>query len=337
MRQTLLFLGVFIVLAGIVYFNWQGSQKSQISSIGADRLFAVEEIDQVERVFLADRMGNNTDLKWNGSFWVYNGKYKANQNAVNNLLDAIKRVQMKYKPADAAVEGMVNSLATNGIKVEIYDGQDRLLKSYYVGGATIDERGTYMIMEGANQPYVCSIPAWEGNIRFRYNLIGLEWRDKTVIGAKLEEIETISVNYPKQKNRSFKLVKAGNKYEVFPYYDITPTFKEPILPGAIEQYLTGFQGLVAEAFENNHPHRDSISEQVPFCIVTLQKKGQTQIDTVQFHPIFSPHYYAADNPQSLVATNVERFFATCSSGDFMLVQNRLFKKIFWGYDFFFKE
>ncbi|MCB9291126.1 MAG: hypothetical protein H6560_27725 [Lewinellaceae bacterium] len=49
---------------------------------------------------------------------------------------------------------MVESLATEGMKVELYDKDGGLLKAYYVGGSTSDERGTYMIMEGAEQPYV---------------------------------------------------------------------------------------------------------------------------------------------------------------------------------------
>ena len=64
---------------------------------------------------------------------------------------------------------MVKSLASEGIKVELYDRKGEKIKAYYVGGATPDERGTYMIMENAEEPYVAHIPSWEGNLRFRFN------------------------------------------------------------------------------------------------------------------------------------------------------------------------
>ena len=97
---------------------------------------------------------------------------------------------------------MVSNLATEGIKVEIYDRQDELIKTYYVGGAPPDERGTYMMLEGFEQPYVAHIPGWDGNLRFRYNLVGDEWRSRILFPGELEEIESVSIAYPRQRSKS---------------------------------------------------------------------------------------------------------------------------------------
>ena len=335
MNRTITFLVILLVLLVAFLVVVPKKRTADTLSIGEDRLFAVKEVDQIERIFLAGRDGNKTDLTWNGSYWVFNGKYKANKNAVQNLLDAVTRVQMKYKPADAAVDGMVRSLSSEGIKVEIFGPKNKPLKTYYVGGATVDERGTYMIMEGANQPYVCSIPGWEGNLRFRFSLRDDQWRDKTVFSTKLEDIKAVSVEYPKQKNRSFRIGYKSGAFQLSPFYDITPVPDKPIIPGTIEQFLTQFEHLVAESFDNKNPLKDSISQRVPFCIVTLETKGDLK-KSVAFHPIFPEVIYVdSTKPQGKSNPPVERFFVDSSNGDFMLVQNRLFKRIFWGYDFFY--
>ncbi len=331
MKRTIVLLAVFALLGGAAWMALSEDPEATVSSLpGEDRKFAVEDVDQIHKIFIADRNRNQTILVRDGKQWIYNEKYKANPNVIENLLDAIKRIQMSHKPADAAVDRMVKNLATEGIKVEIYDRNDQLLKSYYVGGSTPSERGTYVIMEGAEQPYVASIPGWEGNLRFRYNKMGEDWRDKTIFKAEVGKIDAVSIVYPKQRDKSFKLQRNNQGYEVTPYYDITPKYGRPANRGSIERFLLGFEWIAAEAFENDNPKRDSVLQTVPFCIINLQHVDGTE-QSAKLFPIYA--YYGDGN--NLV---VERYFAEVENGqDFMLVQNRLFEKVLWAYEFFFEE
>ena len=328
--RTLILLGAFVVLGIGTWFVLSGEKEHEMSTVaGADRQFAIEEVDGIGKVFIADRRGNNTTLVRKGNQWVYNDAFPANPNAVRNLLDAITRIRMKFKPANAAVPGIVRSLATEGLKVEIYDKADQLLKAYYIGGSTIDERGTYAILDGAEQPYVTEIPGWQGNLRFRYSLRGEDWRDKTVFAALPSDIKEVSIVYPKQRNKSFRLSRQGGNYEVQPYYNATPKYDRPPVRGKVERFLDGFQRIGAEAFENDNPKQDSVRQTLPFCTITLAAGDQGE-RTVSLFPIYTQYSAASDEL-------VERFFADINNGqDFMLVQNRLFKKILWGYEFFFE-
>ena len=148
---------------------------------------------------------------------------------------------MKYIPPQAAVPQAVKDLAAHGIKVELYDRNNEKLKAYYVGGMTSNERGTYMIMEEAEQPYVMHIPSWEGGLRVRYWLSDMDWEDRTIFGYKPEEINSVSVEYPRQKNKSFKLEQKGGEYLVEPYYEITPRINQSPVKGVAEAYLIGFK------------------------------------------------------------------------------------------------
>ncbi len=334
MKRTIILLLAFLSLGGITTWYLRTQQDDKTTLAGADRRFAVENADDIYKIFIADRKGVTTMLERQENEWRYNGKYKARPNAMDNLLDAITRVQVKYKPPQAAVKNMVIDLATNGLKVELYHKNGNLLKAYYVGGSTPDERGTYMIMDGAEQPYVAYIPGWEGNLRFRYNLVGEDWRDKTIFNFDQDDIQSVSVEYPKQKNKSFRLERIGSEFDVKPFYDVTPVINRPLNPGKVEAYLEGFKSLGAEAFENQNPRRDSILQLVPFSIISLTDKAGNEI-VVKLYPIFPKVNPGAT--QLPGADAVERYFLDWNSEDFMLIQHRVFSKILWGYEFFFEK
>lgn len=324
MRKTLLFLLLFIIFGSATAWYLLSNSDENTSNVGDDRRFKLENTDDIYKIFIADRRGERTTLERKNGFWLYNGKYTAHPNAVENVLDAMRRVEMQYQPPKAAVQNMIKSLAADGIKVEIYNKNNNLLKSYYIGGSTPDERGTYMILEGAEQPYVAHLPGWEGNLRFRFNLKGDNWRDKTIFAEHLQDIQSVWVEYSKNKNKSFRLQKEGNNYTILPFYDVTPVIQRPYKKGSAEQYLEGFRSLGAEAFENDNPKRDSIQQLTPFSIITLKNtKGEEK--TMRMFPIFSE------------SDRMERYFAAVSTGDFMLVQQLVFGKVMRGYDFFFEE
>jgi hypothetical protein len=285
MNRTFLYLIIFVVLGGATWWMLSESEKDEKTSLlGADRKFKIEQPETIQKIFIADRKGNNTTLVRQGNDWIYNDKYIARPNAVENLLDAITRVEIKYQPPQQAVKHMISSLATEGIKVEVFGENDKLLKSYYVGGSTSDERGTYMMMANAEQPYVANIPNWSGNIRFRYNLKGDDWRDITIFRHKLENIAGVEVEYPKQRNKSFKIEREGNDFTVAPYFDITPKINEPVAQGKIEQYLVNFEKVSSRGFDNRNPEKDSIAGTIPFCRFALEDT-QGNMTNLEMFPI----------------------------------------------------
>jgi hypothetical protein len=101
-------------------------------------------------------------------------------------------------------------------------------------------------------------------------------------------------------------------------------------------YLSGFEKLGAEAFETGNPYRDSIENSLPFVTITLQEKKGTQ-RTLNIWPI----YPLQSSDEGVVFRNengtVERYFAGEENGEFYLIQDRVFRKIFRGFDFFTKH
>ncbi len=338
MKNTIILLLVFAILAGGAYWLKTSDQQQQTQMISGDRDFAIQNVDQIGKVFIADRKGHRTTLTRDGNSnkWTLNGKYRARKGAIANLMQTIKNVEMKNIPNNAAIPNIVETLGSHGIKVEIYDRNNEIMKTYYVGGMTNNEKGTYMIMEGAEQPYVVHMPQMEGGLRVRYLMSEDNWRDRHLFGIAPEDIQYVSVEYPKQRNKSFTLEKTGDQYDILPFYDITPTTPRPYKKGSAEAYLIGFEQFFAENYINHHKDRDSISQLVPFAIVTVKDEtGEEQ--TARFHPL-----YPLDNDGTPLTddevignTAVEHYHVNHSKGDYYLVQQRQFGRAFWSYDSFF--
>jgi hypothetical protein len=307
---------------------------------GSDRNFALEDMSQLHKIFIAGRKGERTTLVRNGEGgWDVEGGGTANPHVVEPLLEVIRNVRIKYKPSDNALQNMVNTLATQGKKVELYDKKGNLLKSYYIGGSTADERGTYIIMDGAEQPYVAEIPGISGNVSVRFDRQGDEWRDKTLFSEKVEDIKYLSVEYPKQKNQSFILEAQGTDYTVKPFYDITPTIKRPFKEGSVEAYLVNFRNVGAEAFRNEHSGRDSILQTIPFCSITIVNTDEDTTRAV-FYPIIKEKVTTQDRKTGEYVTTggyLDRYFVLRNRQDFMLAQHLVMEKLFWGYGSFYQD
>ncbi len=336
MNRTTILLLLVIVLGGGAYFLLadQDDGRGVTTVTGADRDFAVDS-SLVHKIFLADRHGNRTTLERQHSHWTYNGEYKARPDAMESLLQAIDQVQMRFKPTNAAVPHLVKNLATEGIKVELYGEGNELLKVYYIGGATNDELGTYIILEGEEQPYVASLPNWEGNIRFRYNLVGDDWRDRTIFDSAVEDIATVTVEYPKQQNNSFRLTVDEIDYKISPFHPLSPSIEQPVRPDAEEAYLNRFRKVIAVGFANSSYDRDSVLQKIPFSIITLTEKGG-DVTTVKLFPQYADPIIDVKTGDVRYEETVQTYYALLNEEDFLVLQNTNIDKVLWGYSFFFE-
>jgi hypothetical protein len=332
-KKNKILLVLALVLGGATYWYFQYKRDNNLN--GYDFEFAVKDTAAIHKIFLADRKGRKITLTRNGADWQLNGAYKARKDAIDNLLSTIARVELMYRLPRNAVENVVKDIASEGHKVEIYDKNNKQLKAYYVGGSDADGYGTHMMLEGSNEPYVTHIPSFVGNLRVRYFTELLDWRDRYIFPSITpDDIQLVSIDYPLQKSKSFKLERAEKNFKIEPLYPITPKITRPMTKGLVESYLFGFKKLGIEGFENGHPQTDSIKTALPFAIVTLNTiKGEQRV--LKFHPIVPTNGGGAVLVSYDGKTVVERYYLEDSNGDLDMVQHLIFERIFWAYESFF--
>jgi len=327
--KAILPLLVLLILGGAAYFFLTKEDKNTANK-NEDWIMHIEDPSQVERVFIADRKGGIADIKREGDHWIYNDKYRANPYVMGSVLEALTKIRMKNRPTSTAIPSMVKVLATHSTKVEVYGKNDKLLKAFYVGGVTQDERGTFMIQEGSNNPYVMHMPMAEISLKQRFFTGEAKWRDKTIFSIQPDEVLSLSIEYPKRKNKSFKLTKNKSTWKVEPFYATTKRIDKKVNHDIVETYLSTYKKIGAEAIEYDKEYVKDVVNKQEFCIVKLLLKDATE-KQVNFFPIIK--YEDEEETQPMP---IERYIAVDETKTIYLTQHLVFKDIFWAYDYFFE-
>ena len=152
MNNNLLLPILLVLLLAGTAFYYISDKKEAKSSIEEDWVMHIENPDEIHRIFIADREGGKVNIERGDKYWTYNDKYNANPNVVAGVLNAITKIRLKNRPAPTAIPNMIKTLSTKSMKVIIYDKNDEVMKSFYIGGVTPDELGTFMILEGSDNP-----------------------------------------------------------------------------------------------------------------------------------------------------------------------------------------
>ena len=328
MNKTFYLLGLLVLLVATAFYFIRKERAGTKSFDAYAGDFAIEDVSRVDRIFIARRDGATIDLRKGRKFWTVNEKYRARSANIKLLLETLAQVEIKYIPPRAAVDNITREIAVHGIKVEVYDVREQLLKSYYVGGSTSDERGTHMIMQGSNQPFVTHIPSMDGGLRARFNIDETDWRDRRFLSLDPAEIHSVAINYPRDKEASFFLKKESGKYSVKPLESGIPRVKGAYREGSAENYVRRISNVACESFENGYPKKDSIRQLLPFCSVQI---------TLQEEEINLKMYPAGPVNTSEFENPYFRMFVDIEDGDFMLGQYAVLQNLLREYNYFYKE
>ncbi len=323
---NLILIAIVALLALAVSYFTLSNKKGSLE--GYDFNFGIADTASIQSIYLFDRSGNKIELeRVNAGEWNVNKNYKARFDAVKNLLDCIHDVTLQYRLPRNAVKNAVESLATSGIKVEIYNAKKEKIKCYYVGGTNADETATFFIMENAQEPYACHIPSFNGGLRIRYFTEEQDWRDRFLYSLRQDEIQSVEVNYPLQNDASFIIQRKGSDFVVsnMSAGGISKTISANA--AAIENYLYNFKHLGIEGFENGHPQTDSIRRTMPFVVFKLETTDGKK-STLKLHPILkknNDNEILLDDKKSPI---IERYWGEWNESDLVMVQNHVFKKLF---------
>jgi hypothetical protein len=327
MKRNIILLMVLVVIGLVVYYVYTNKIDTSVSFDRAESNFKVEHVHSIGRIILTHKDGTRSDLKRKAEYWVVNDLHGVRQSNIDHLLRGIQKQHLDHIPNKAATETIIPSMAVNGIHVEIFDVNGVELLNYYVGGVTQDERGTFFLKEGSEQPYCLNIPGFEGGLRARYALRPVDWRDVRFWTEDVEKIDTLKVHYPKKQQHSFMLIRKGADFEIQPLFTTTPR-KEGQPTNKIRSYLTVLTQLACEDYINDAQEKDSILQMVPFMEMAMISKERNS--SLKFYP-------AGPIEVSEFSPPVSRYFVYYEDRDFMIGQHEVMKGAFRSYDYFFSQ
>lgn len=332
-KKNLIVLALLAIVGSVA--AWYVLAKEDSNLEGYDFHFAVKDTADVAKIFLADRAGKTVTLtRENSTKWLVSGKYEVQSDMIKTLLETINQVELKFRLPRNAVADVVKDIATEGIKVEVYNKKGKPMRTFYVGGSTSDDRGTFMMMENSNEPYVMHIPGFQGMLRPRFLTDEQDWRDRFVFKLPSQNIKMVSVEYPSQQAKSFKLIRDGSNFKVEPFYAVVPRINRPVVQGMVAAYLQGFEKLGIEGYEAGNPKADSLKQSPLFAKITVTDKNDVT-------KILNLHPFLERNEQGIITkdpngnVHIEHYFLDTNEGELMAVQHFVFEKIFWAYEAFF--
>lgn len=284
-------IALIVALVLIVYI----ANRSNTTLNPGEKNFAINDTASVTRVFLADKQNNSVLLSRNDSGgWTLNNTYMAQPEMINELLYTLMYVTVRSPVPRTMYDNVIKNLSGFAYKVEVYATVYRIdfwgmhlfphekkIRTYYVGEATQDNTGTFMIMEDADMPFICHIPGFRGYLQPRYSPREQDWRDHGVFRYQLPQIEEISVTYPQFPDRSFILKNPDNIN-----FSVTNELSGPLQTldtVRVINYLNAFVDVRFESFLNDIDTRkqDSIRMLTPFCIITVtNRKGESNSITL---------------------------------------------------------
>ena len=276
-NKTLLLLALLFICALAAYFLLQNRNQRSTLDIKEDA-FAVADTAAVTKIFLSSKAGNNILLeRQSGNKWLLNKKYPAYPSMVNILLETLHRMEVKRPVARQARNNVIKEIASMGTKVEVYT-KDGLLKTFYVGNPTTSHTGTNFIMEGAEMPYILSIPGFEGYLTSRFTAPEKEWRSRLVFSSMPASIRELTVAYPDTPAYDFRIRQEAGKPMVEGLEGVNET--------TVREYLGMFHNVHAEQLITDMPQRfrDSLSLVKPWVVMQLKDADPKRNAEITIYP-----------------------------------------------------
>jgi hypothetical protein len=339
MKKNRIAILLIVILLPLSFWYINKNQKSTLKAQMRD--FAVADTASITKIFLADKNGRNLTLERDvKGHWLVNGKFDVRMDALKNLLETIKKVDVKEPVGKAAQDNVIKRIAAKAVKCEVYQN-NVLTKAYYVGTETNDLTGTYMIMidvetmKAMEKPFITYIPGFEGYLTTRYFTEERGWRDRTIFQYNPNDIKSVKMEVPYNPSFGYELiVNANNDYQIKMLGD--NKLLENVDPLAVKQYLSYFQALGFESFEVNLNQQqiDSVLKSKPINILTVtDNKGKT--NKVIFFAR-APKDGAIDlTTGKPYKFDTERMDALLDNGkDFVMVQFFMFGKVMPPVDYF---
>ncbi len=306
-RQNKVYFIIFIILSiASTILIIQNNKKSTIKAELKD--FAIDDTSTINKVFIADKSNRTLLLtrEMSGE-WMVNNKFYARQDMVANMMDLLKRVKVKSPVAEAGMENVIKRMASNSIKVEIYQN-NKLSKVFYVGGPTQDMTGTYMLIENSSVPFINFLPGHRGYLSNFFLPIETEWIDRRIFTYNIDDIKSITFEYPLDPTSSLKIEVLGrNEFKIKALE--TGKYLTEFDTNTVKNVLREFRNIACETFiELPSEQMDSIRAKYHLFTVSVENT-QGIIRSVRGYEIPLPPGTIDAQTNEIVRSDRDRMYA----------------------------
>ena len=296
--------------------------------------FAVKDTNSVTKIIISDAFSNSFTLVRKGNEWTDKNGGCIMQSSAHYILEALGNISLKGYLSDNSHKQFVKLMSSSHTKVEIFqDGE--WTKTWYIGPSAQDHNGQIMLLETAENgksksPVMMQIKGMTGIIEPRFFADPRKWACTNIFELEMEEIASVDIKYPTERNRNFNLKAKGNRF--------TLSQNGKKIPGVdtlnIYRYLQGYKKIHFELanYELSKKQCDSLKQTIPFCVLSLkEKKGKTT--KLRMFKIATKEAQRNEFGE-MENMDMNKFWCQLPNGELVKCQYFVFNPLIMGYVFF---
>lgn len=284
MKKNLIYLSILVVLAVVAYFAF--NKKKRLYPI-EDANFKVENVEEVDKIFLSDAaVGNIRLTKDENGTWYVNDSMRARQDWVAYLLDAFEKQDASQLIPKSMHNNIIKQLSSSSVKVEVFKG-DKKTNQFYVSKQPGKENLTVMLNireDGTNAPRPFLVKHGVSNtfLGVRYNTALEDWLDKQILYFDAHKLKDISVSYPRKPESNYTMT-VNPSIGISPKPDsVADEFNKP----RAQKYVAFYDKLFCMGFENDYVLKDTfVKAFTPLAeVVVRSTEGEEKNLKVYYKP-----------------------------------------------------
>jgi len=210
---------VVIAILGFVIFSKLNEKKSSLSSEAISN-FAVKDTASIDKINLSDTQGNSMSFIKSGQTWTLENGKCIQQHMIYVFLETFKFVAVKGPVSVGALGNINKTLMAHHKKIEIFQN-GKLAKTWYIGNATRDHEGTFMLLKDpvlgkSPEPFVMYLPNMHGNLLDRFSTNPLDYVCSEIYKYDPLTINRVDVVVPDSSHLNFRIeLIAKNTFELY--------------------------------------------------------------------------------------------------------------------------
>jgi hypothetical protein len=333
MKKIITLIAAIILVSGLAWYAYdlyKHKDRSDTELID----FAIKDINSIDRIIIKDKQGYEFELEKKAGTWTSPQSDCVPTENVEFILEAFKNIEFKgYLPKNS-MDHHLKVMASQHISVKIYQNGD-WVKTWYLGSSTPDHYGQIMLLDSdefgkSDYPVIMKIKNLSGMIEPRFYGDARKWACTEIFELEMDQIQEVDVSYNDVKDRSFKVKKGNEGYNVFQ--------QEKLLAGVdqkmVFKYLNQFKNIhynIAN-YELNKEQIDSLKKTTPFVQLKLTQTDKTVTKLRMFR-------IKASAPQEnefgeTTDKDVNNFWCELNNGEIVKCQYYALSPILYGHVYF---
>jgi hypothetical protein len=312
-RNQILFLVVLLAAASAILIWKRKTSISVQQGIHADST-------QVQKLFFADMQGNTSTVvrKANGS-WTLNNDMLARQDLVNHILYVLQEAEPSQQVPSSLRASVIKGLSVDGIKVEAYGKNNKLLSSFTIGGDRPDSKGgTYALPQGSTDPHIYTMRTYDGNFATQFTADPQVWRSYLFINIPADSIAQVAVGFINAPDSSFIAVRKSDI--TFELLDNNNKPTTGFVNSRLKEYFSFFADIKCLGYLNDVPNaKDIIANERQYALMQITKTDKTVKD---YKIMYTKADQRAKQRIALDGVEYNPEFLYCYDGKDLMMLNR---------------